>query len=102
MFENEVPRSEFPLTPDNITFEVMLRDPYYIENKDTPSEALVPMTDHMEWGVIPVKYTHECEHETTVCEECANSWLLDHNVRITADGELLYISPGAPNPPPGT
>lgn len=88
--------AEFALMPGEITFEVLLRDPYYIENKDTPEERVVPIPSMLSWGRVEVKYQNECEHETTVCESCANEWEKDHYIRITARGELLYISPDYP------
>lgn len=89
--------AEFVLVPDEIVFEVMLKEPYYIVDKGTDKEVTVPMVSAMGWNRIPVKYREDCEHETTACDECADTWMMDHYIRITVPGEgVLYLSPDAP------
>ena len=87
----------FPIHPDEVVFEVMIKDPYFIDIK---SGEMTPMIDFMGWNRIAVKYHQECEHIHTVCDECADTWMEDHFIRITVPDEgVLYTSPDAPQEP---
>lgn len=83
------------LPGDKVTFEVMLKDPYY---RDADTDEVTPMVEHMGWSqVMLMRDPINCEHTDTVCYACADSWAEDHHVRIKDDGELVFLSEGAPN-----
>lgn len=89
--------AEFKVTPDEIEFEVMLREPYFT---DITSGEVTPLVSAMGWSKVPVKYHDDCTHEHTVCDTCADDWMMDHYVRISVPGQgVLYLSPDAPQSP---
>ncbi len=79
---------------DDITFEVLLRDP---SGELPDGTALVPDAAALSWSKVPlVPDPAACEHAETVCSECADDWGIDHFCRVSVAGRLVWASDDAP------
>lgn len=84
------------LDPDeaflDVRIEVQLKDPAAYDAATGELLAMPAFT--YEWDRIA--FALGCDHCESACAECVDTWAIDHFVRITFRGQLVWASADAP------
>jgi hypothetical protein len=84
----------YNIDPDRLRVELLIKDPYFT---DVETGDVTPMTDWMEWKPVTlVPDKDQCEHDHTLCPDCADEWGTDYFMKIYVDDKLVWVTPDAP------
>ena len=83
---------------ENAKAMILLKDPSaYTVTPDGDMIFDAPNPKWLEWSEIPlIADPGNCGHVFSMCYTCADSWGIDHYLKLYQDDQLVYFSPDLP------